>query len=143
MTKLTESGTPWTLHLDRDGTEDFLVICDAEGHDIVRSSFFWQPYSEDDNLPATLTAVWLMFKAPRLLQALRVLAQQADEDCPAHARSCHFIEALEHANDVIAEATGRPPYISRWGSGVSADAKPVRQRDAGPRLKGDSIPSSD
>jgi hypothetical protein len=85
-----------------------------------------------------------MFKAPRLLQALRVLAQQADEDCPAHARSCHFIEALEHANDVIAEATGRPPYISRWGSGLPADAKAAGPMPhAGPGMSYGSTNSSE
>lgn len=45
--------------------------------------------------------------APRLLEALRDLAEQADEDCPAEYRSRHFTEALEQANTVIAQATGR------------------------------------
>ncbi len=118
----TNAGTPWTLHLDRDGTEDFLIICDADGFDLVRSEFFWQPEDEDDHLPTTLAAAWLMFNAPRLLEALKTLAEQANHDCPAQARSCFFIEALEQANTVIAEATGRPPYIRKWGPGLPAEA---------------------
>jgi aminoglycoside phosphotransferase len=45
--------------------------------------------------------------APALLRALKELAEQADEDCPAEYRSRHFAAALEQANAVIAEATGR------------------------------------
>lgn len=115
----TTPGTPWTLDLDRDGTEDFLIITCNEGYEIVLSGFFWQPEEDDDPVPTTLAAVWLMFHAPRLLNALRDLAENADRDCPAQFRSCYFIEALEHAIALIAEATIRPPYISRHGSGVS------------------------
>jgi hypothetical protein len=111
-------GTPWSLHLDRDGTEDFLIICDAKGNDILRSEFFWQPDYDDDPLPVTMAAVWLMFKAPKLLESLKALAEHADHDCPAQSRSCYFIKALEQANAIIAEATGRPPYISRHGNGI-------------------------
>jgi hypothetical protein len=118
-TKQTHPGTPWSLHLDRDGTEDFLIVCDAEGNDILRSEFFWQPVDDDEPLPVIMAALWLMFKAPKLLVALKALAEHADHDCPAQSRSCHFIEALEQANAVIAEATGRPPYISRHGCSVS------------------------
>jgi hypothetical protein len=122
MTLQTNIGTPWSLHLDRDGTEDFLIICDDDGNDLARSEFFWQPEGQDDHFPTVLTAVWLMFKAPRLLEALKALAEQANHDCPPQARSCYFIEALEHAKAVIAEATARPPYISRLGRGLPADA---------------------
>jgi hypothetical protein len=121
-TQQTNPGTPWSLHLDRDGTEDFLIVCDPEGNDIVRSEFFWQPESDDEPLPMAMTAVWLMFKAQRLLAALKTLAEQADHDCPAHARSCYFIDALEQANAVIDEATARPPYIRKCGPGLPADA---------------------
>jgi hypothetical protein len=118
-TEKPNPGTPWTLHLDCDGTEDFLIVCDAEGNDLARSEFFWQPEDEDDPVPTKLAAGWLMFKAPKLLDALKALAEHANHDCPAQARSCFFIEALEQANAVIAEATSRPPYISRHGCGVS------------------------
>ncbi len=113
------TGTPWTLHLDRDGTEDFLIICDAEGYDLVRSSFFWQPEQDDDAVPTALAAGWLMLKAPKLLEALKALAEHANHDCSGQARSCYFIEALEQANAVIADAIRRPPYISRHGCGIS------------------------
>lgn len=38
---------------------------------------------------------------PKLLAALKNLADQADEDCPADYRSRHFIEALENARSVM------------------------------------------
>lgn len=49
----------------------------------------------------------LQIAAPALLDALIDLAEQADEDCPAEYRSRHLSNALEQANAVIAEATGR------------------------------------
>jgi hypothetical protein len=33
------------------------------------SEFFWQPGADDEHVPMTMAAVWLMFKAPRLLEA--------------------------------------------------------------------------
>ena len=42
--------------------------------------------------------------APELLEALRNLAEQADEDCPAESRTRHFRDALEQAFAVIATA---------------------------------------
>jgi hypothetical protein len=116
-TPQTNSGIPWKLHRDRDGTEDFLTICDADGYELARSDFFWQPI-DDEPVPTTLAAVWLMFAAPKLLKALKSLAEQADHDCPAQSRSCYFLEAMEQANAVIAEATGRPPYLRRGGPGL-------------------------
>lgn len=46
---------------------------------------------------------------PELLEALKCLAEQADEDCPAEYRSRHFVDALEQAHTVIAEATAQQP----------------------------------
>jgi aminoglycoside phosphotransferase len=115
-------GTPWALHLDRDGTEDFLIVRDADGYDLSRSEFFWQPVEEDEAVPTPLAAGWLMFNAPKLLKALKELAEQADHDCPAQSRSCHFIAAMEQANAIIAAATAKPPYIRRGGPGLHADA---------------------
>jgi hypothetical protein len=113
-----DTRTPWTLHIDRDGTEDFLIICDNDGNDLVRSEFFWQPY-DDEPVSAMQAAVWLMFHAPKLLKALKELAEHADHDCPAQSRSCYFIEAMEQANAVIAKATERPKFLSRHGHGLS------------------------
>jgi len=117
MTRQTNPGTPWTLHIDRDGTEDFAIIC-SDGNDLVRSEFFWQPAEDNEPVPTPLAAVWLMFAAPKLLKALKALAEQADYDCPAQSRSCQFFEAMEQANAAIAEATARPPYIRRGGPGL-------------------------
>lgn len=39
--------TPWSLHFDRDGTEDYAIIFDAEGHDLVQSTTFWLPEEDD------------------------------------------------------------------------------------------------
>ena len=47
--------------------------------------------------------------APELLQALQTLAEQADEDCPAHYRSRHFAEALETAYAIISRARAEQP----------------------------------
>jgi hypothetical protein len=49
----------------------------------------------------------VMHTGQKLLTALRELAEQADEDCPAEYRSRHFSDAVEQANTVIAEATRR------------------------------------
>jgi hypothetical protein len=46
---------------------------------------------------------------PDLLEALRCLAEQADEDCPAEYRTRHFTDALEQAHATIAEATTEQP----------------------------------
>ena len=52
----------------------------------------------------------LIVAAPALLAALRTLAEQADEDCPAEYRTRHFTYALEQARTSIALATEvRPP----------------------------------
>lgn len=73
--------TPWTLHFDRDGCEDFAIICDADGTDLARSRHFWLPEG-DDPVPATLASMRLMVAAPRLLEAchdnVKVMVQAAD-----------------------------------------------------------------
>jgi hypothetical protein len=93
QTPMNHPGTSWQLRLERDGTEDFLIICDNKDDEIIRSTFFWMP-EEHDPVPRTLAAVWLMFNAPKLLVALKTLAEQADQDCPARSRSSDFIAAL-------------------------------------------------
>lgn len=105
-TQSTELNTPWSLHFDRDGTEDIAVILNADGEDLAYSRPFWLP-EEDDPIPPTLAAIRLMAVAPKLLEALHDLAEQVDQDCPTEYRSRHLSHALEHVSDVIAEATGR------------------------------------
>jgi hypothetical protein len=71
---------PWSLHFDRDGTEDVAVICDADGDVLASSRRFWLP--EDDDLPPlTLSAMRLMAAAPIMLAAL-LLAQRALNAAP-------------------------------------------------------------
>jgi hypothetical protein len=72
--------TPWTLHFDREGTEDVGIICDADGEDLVTSGHFWLPEGNDP-VPPTLAGLWLMTAAPKLLKALDLLlAQTVDMD---------------------------------------------------------------
>jgi hypothetical protein len=72
---------PWSLHFDRDGTEDVAIICDANGHDLVRSRHFWLPEG-DDPIPPTLAAMRLMVAAPKLLAALKYALEflEANDD---------------------------------------------------------------
>lgn len=82
-----ELSTPWTLQFDRDGTEDFGIICDAEGNDLVASHLpqrmpprwanrefgegcFWLP-EEGDEIPLLVRQMRLMATAPKLLKALQ------------------------------------------------------------------------
>ena len=72
----TELDTPWTLHFDRDGTEDVAVIRDADGDALVTSRHFWRPEG-DPPTPPTLMALRVMAAAPKLLEALMTIR----EDC--------------------------------------------------------------
>lgn len=103
-TQQTKLCTPWSLHFERDGTEDYAVIYDADGDELARSRFFWLPESLDP-IPTTLAAMLLMVAASKLCEALKDLAEQADQDCPPTYRSRHFSDALAQANAVLAEAT--------------------------------------
>jgi hypothetical protein len=101
---------PWSLHFDRDGTEDIAIICDADGNDLAHSRHFWLPEG-DDPIPLTLAAMRLMTAAPKMLAALRAFIE-AD----AKADECHEWkwDNLDHAfglaRAAIAEATaGRRP----------------------------------
>lgn len=79
--------TPWTLHFDRDGTEDFGIICDAEVNDLVASHLpqttmprwknrefgdgcFWLPEDAGEEVPLLVRQMLLMKAAPSLLTAL-------------------------------------------------------------------------
>jgi hypothetical protein len=75
MTQQNDLNTPWSLHFDRDGTEDVAIICDAHGEDLVRSRHFWLPEGDDPVSP-TLAALRLMAAAPKLLDALHCLLEQ-------------------------------------------------------------------
>jgi hypothetical protein len=70
MTQETVLNAHWSLHLDRDGTEDVAIICDSNGEELVRSRGFWLPEG-DDPIPPTLAAMQLMVTAPKLLEAAK------------------------------------------------------------------------
>ena len=96
----------WTLygHLAGEGVE---AIGDFETREHVEEMFqriTGIPFTGSREVAAHLR---VMHVGPRLLDALNALAEQADQDCPAEYRSRHFSDALEQANIVIAEATGR------------------------------------
>ena len=74
MTEATPYCTPWSLHFESDGTEDYAVVRDADGHVLAESSTFWLP-EQNDPIPAALAV------APRLLEALHyLLAETVDMD---------------------------------------------------------------
>ena len=70
MIKQNDINGPWSLHFDRDGTEDIAIICDADGEELVRSRRFWLPEG-DDPVPSILAAMHLMAVAPKLLLAAK------------------------------------------------------------------------
>jgi hypothetical protein len=70
MTQEKDLNTPWSLHFERDGTEDVAFIRDTNGEELVRSRHFWLPEG-DDPTPPTLAAMRLMVAAPRLLEAAK------------------------------------------------------------------------
>jgi hypothetical protein len=69
---------PWTLHFDRDGTENIAILCDAEGEELVTSRPFWLP-EENDPTPPILAAMQLMETAPKLAEMLESLIDQISE----------------------------------------------------------------
>jgi hypothetical protein len=107
MTQHHDLGAPWSLHFDRDGTEDIAVICDANACDLVTSRPFWLPEG-DDPVPPTLAAVRVMAAAPKLLDALiHLLGETVDMDLKyGIALSEGEQEARTKALAAIAEATG-------------------------------------
>jgi hypothetical protein len=88
---MTNICTPWTLHFDRDGTEDFGFIVDANGDEIVSSQHSktcWLPESPDDclELPTLAYQLRLMTVAPTLLagckKALAAMEAALEADDP-------------------------------------------------------------
>src|SRR6201992_19335 len=89
-TNQNEFNTPWTLQFDRDGTEDFGIICDAEGNDLVASHLpgtrieertletgtFWLPEYKDDTPPTRVRQMRVMAAAPKLLEAAKRTLRQ-------------------------------------------------------------------
>ena len=106
----TTLNTPWTLHFDRDGTEDEAVICDTHGEELARSRHFWLPEG-DDPVPPTLIAARLMAAAPKLYRALDYLLEQTVDQDRKHglALSEGEEDARTQAHAALAEAMGADP----------------------------------
>ena len=114
MTQENELNAPWSLHFDRDGTEDVAIIRDAGGEELVRSRHFWLPEG-DDPVPPTLAAMQLMAIAPKLLAAasatLTALELILEVDDPQACTQIEWeAEPMATLRAVIAEAetAGRP-----------------------------------
>ena len=108
MTQQTDLKAPWSLHFDRDGTEDVAIIRDSDGEALVRSRHFWL-LEGNDPIPPTLAAVQLMAVAPKLLMAakatLTALELILEVDDPASCTRADWkIDPLETLRAVIAEA---------------------------------------
>lgn len=109
-TQPTDFNEPWSLHFERDGTEDIAIICDADGDELANSRPFWLPEGCDP-IPATLAAMRLMVCAPKLLAAakatLTALELMLEMDAPAtYSRTDWNVEPLEMLRAAIIEAEG-------------------------------------
>lgn len=105
---LDEVGAPWTLHFDRDGTEDVAVICDRDGDDLLCSRYFWLPEA-DHPVPGTLAAMWLVKAAPAMLDAL-LQAQRALNTAPRfRVDDTNSYQIALLVDQAITEAKGGKP----------------------------------
>jgi hypothetical protein len=108
MTKqLTQFSAPWSLHFDRDGTEDVAIICDVDGDDIASSRHFWLPEGNDE-IPLTLASIRAMAAAPELLEAVTLLIRLVHRLLPRHAQSDSMLDNLPEilrARAALAKAT--------------------------------------
>jgi hypothetical protein len=121
MTDQDRLNTPWSLHFDRDGTEDFGIICDAEMNDLVASHLpssnvprladrpfgtgcFWLPEEDGDKVPLLVRQMQVMTAAPKLLDTLRFLLTDQNSQIDHESRLI--------AEAAIAEATTYPPSVS-------------------------------
>jgi hypothetical protein len=108
MTQQKDLNEPWSLHFDRNGTEDIGTIYDSNGESLVHSRPFWLPEG-DDPVPSTLAALRLMTVAPKLLIAakatLTALELILEVDDPAACTQTEWeAEPLATLRAIIAEA---------------------------------------
>lgn len=96
---------PWSLHFDRNGTDDVAIICDCNGDDLAQSRDFWLP-TGDDPEPGTLIAMRLMKVAPEMFDALKQLLSHVN-DLDRNTMSKRFRAAYRNAISVAAQADGR------------------------------------
>jgi hypothetical protein len=119
MTQSANINAPWSLHFDRDGTEDFGTICDADGDAIVSSQHCktcWLPESPDDCLepPILVHQLQIMAAAPKLLTACKLALAALEsaleaEDPQACTQMEWEAEPLATMRAAIAEAEGTEP----------------------------------
>ncbi len=111
QTTLSPFNAPWSLRFERDGTEDFAVLCDADDGELVRSREFWLPGAGEPE-PPTLAAMRLIQAAPVLIAACRmVVARWARGDLAEAARACQSAVELATA--------GGPPWDVTDGQAVA------------------------
>lgn len=108
---------PWTLAFGRDGTEDYGVISDATGNEIVASHLpgvregrtCWLPEEDGEEVPTLVHQLRVMTAAPKLLAACK-LARKAMEkamgadDAQASTRIEWEAEPMRTLRAAIAEA---------------------------------------
>jgi len=101
---------PWSLHFDRDGTEDVAVICDGDGNDLLTSRHFWL-LEKDDPVPPTLAFVRVAAVAPKLLNALEISEGFVQWALDHGADRTATTAAIDYIRAVLAEAKaqGEPP----------------------------------
>jgi hypothetical protein len=113
MTTIEHTPGPWQQHWQ------FIVAPDPDG---IHPDIYIAEIAEEDSegriaSPEQQKANGqVIVAAPALLAALRTLAQQADEDCPAEYRTRHFTDAIEQAHTAIFLATD-----TRSPSGIMDD----------------------
>jgi hypothetical protein len=112
MTQETNLNAPWSLHFDRDGTENTGYITDAEGN-VIASSHLpgWLPETQDDYLamPTLFYQLKLMAAAPKLLnackQALAAMEASLENDDPLAPNQIEWeAEPLSTLRAAITEA---------------------------------------
>ncbi len=120
---MTNLNAPWSLHLDRDGTEDIALIQDSNSENLATSRPFWMPEGGDP-VPPTLAAMRVMVSGPKLLEALKEIEThfqplenaiatciERSKDSDDRSYWIHELESLrankQNALAAIAEATGR------------------------------------
>ena len=108
MTQHDNLNTPWSLHFERDGTDDVGTIYDANSHELVHSRQFSLPEGEDP-VPPTLAALRLMVIAPKLLIAAKATLTALElilevDDPTTYTQANWEAEPLSTLRAVIAEA---------------------------------------
>ena len=149
--------TPWTLHFDRDGTEDYGIICDSKMNDLVASHFpskriaertsktgtFWLPESDEDETPLRVRQMRLMSAAPKLLSALLDALPYVEDVLSSPDQLACFKKGVvqRHAKAIraaIAEAEGLVGYRAKK---AAANRRTSRISSRKPLRASVSVPS--